>query len=80
VKGVVNPPVHFPKKGSQSKLPHDESGDKVIVHQIKNNGEASDLGLAPAHRRIYMRDYSKVRPSPDDTDLVTAELGNPLKW
>jgi hypothetical protein len=30
--------------------------------------------------RIYDRDYSKVKAEPEETDLVTAALGNPLRW
>jgi hypothetical protein len=76
MKGVVNPPVHFPKNGSQSKLPHDMSGDKVIEHKILVNGEAPDLGLSPPHRRLWDRDYSKEKAAPGDKDFSeAAEVG-----
>lgn len=75
-KGVSSPPVHFPKNGTQSQLPHDCSGDKVIEHKILTNGEAPDLGLAPPHRRLWQRDYKKDAASPGDKDFSeVAEVG-----
>jgi hypothetical protein len=76
--GTKVPPSRIPKKGSETKLSQ-SLGSKEVKAQRLSIGEASDIGPAPAHRRLYMRDYSKVRPSPDDTDLVTETLGNPLK-
>jgi hypothetical protein len=72
MKGVVNPPVHFPKEGSQSKLSHDMSGDKRIDHKILTNGEAVDLGMAPPHRRLWERDYSKEKAAPGLKDFSEA--------
>jgi hypothetical protein len=69
----------FPKKGAQTKR-EQSSGSKCLKEQLLSPGEPSDIGPAPAHRRLYSRDYSKVRPSPGDTDLVTEALGNPLKF
>lgn len=76
--GTKSPPDRLPKKGQASKQGQ-SSGTKVIKDQSLTIGEAADIGPAPAHRRLYMRDYSKVRPSQGDTDLVTEALGNPLK-
>ena len=74
--GVKSPPTHFPKTGSQSRLPHDASGDKVIEHKIITNGEAADLGLSPPHRRLWDRDYSKETAAPGDKDFSgAAEAG-----
>lgn len=77
--GVRVPPGEKEKTGRETKLP-EAAGSKTIKSQQLADGEPSNIGPAPAHRRIYMRDYSKVRPSPGDTDLVTQELGNPLRW
>lgn len=30
--------------------------------------------------RIYTKDYSKVTPEKDDSDMVSPFLGNPLRW
>jgi hypothetical protein len=76
--GTSSPPCELEKKGAESSEKQ-TAGSKVVKDQMLTIGEASDIGPAPAHRRLYMRDYSKVRPSPDDTDLVTEALGNPLK-
>lgn len=76
--GTKSPPVRFPKNGAESKTKA-SAGAKSVKEQMLSIGEPADIGPAPAHRRLYMRDYSKVRPSSDDTDLVTGALGNPLK-
>jgi len=69
----------YPKKGPESKR-EQSHGSKCLKEQLLSDGEPADIGPAAAHRRLYMRDYSKVRPSPGDTDLVTGALGNPLKF
>lgn len=76
--GTKSPPNRVPKAGAETKEKQSK-GTKCLKDQMLSIGEAADIGPAPAHRRLYMRDYSKVRPSPDDTDLVTEALGNPLK-
>ena len=76
--GTKVPPSRVPKRGAETKL-RQSSGTKDIKDQSLTIGEASDIGPAPAHRRLYSRDYSKGRPAPADTDLVTEALGNPLK-
>ncbi len=76
--GTKVPPSRVPKSGKETKL-ECSPGAKAIKSQLLAIGEAADIGPAPAHRRLYMRDYAKVRPSPGDTDLVTEALGNPLK-
>ncbi|HEY5211800.1 MAG TPA: hypothetical protein VIJ38_02130 [Acidobacteriaceae bacterium] len=77
--GTKSPPNSFPKKGAETKLSQ-STGSKCLKEQMLSPGEPADIGPAPAHRRLYTRDYSKVRPSADDTDLVTEALGNPLKF
>jgi hypothetical protein len=76
--GTKSPPNRLPKRGAETKEAQSK-GSKVIKDQMLTIGEASDIGPAAAHRRLYMRDYAKVRPSKGDTDLVTEALGNPLK-
>lgn len=76
MNGVKNPPVHFPKNGNQSRLPHDQSGEKIVSHQILTNGEAPDLGITPPHRRLWQRDYSKEKAAPEPKDFdKAAEVG-----
>jgi hypothetical protein len=77
--GTSSPPNDFPKKGAVSKR-EESAGSKCLKDQMLSPGEPADVGPAPAHRRLYSRDYSKVRPSPGDTDLVTEALGSPLKF
>jgi hypothetical protein len=74
-----SPPTSFSKKGAETKRAQ-SGGSKVIKTQRLSIGEPSDIGPAPAHRRLYMRDYSKTKAAPSDTDLVTGALGNPLKY
>jgi hypothetical protein len=76
--GTKSPPDELEKSGAETSKKQSK-GSKVVKDQMLTIGEASDIGPAPAHRRLYMRDYSKVRPSKGDTDLVTEALGNPLK-
>ena len=76
--GPKSPPNRLPKSGAETKRTQ-SSGSKVVKAQSLTIGEAPDIGPAPAHRRLYMRDYTKGRPSKGDTDLVAEALGNPLK-
>ncbi len=76
--GTHVPPSRAPKRGAETKRTQ-SSGSKVIKDQLLTIGEAADIGPAPAHRRLYSRDYAKGRPSPGDTDLVSEALGSPLK-
>jgi hypothetical protein len=69
----------YPKKGPESKR-EQSHGSKCLKEQLLSDGEPSDIGPAAAHRRLYMRDYSKTAASKGDTDLVTGALGNPLKY
>jgi hypothetical protein len=78
MKGAGVPPSRFPKKGQETRLPEVDS--KTVKEEILQIGQATNIaGPAPAHRRLYMRDYSKTAPKPGDHDYVTDALGNPLK-
>jgi hypothetical protein len=74
--GVRVPPSHVPKDGCCTKLPM--PGAKTIDCDQLQFGQASDIGPAPTSR-VYTRDYKKVGREPDDKDLITEALGNPLR-
>jgi hypothetical protein len=76
---TTSPSNSFPKKGNESKR-EESAGCKCIKEQMLSPGEPADVGPAPAHRRLYSRDYSKTKTAPSDTDLVTGALGDPLKY
>lgn len=76
--GTRVPPSRAPKATGAdpgTRLPQ-SSGSKLVKETYQQYG-APDIGKAPPSR-IYTRDYSKVGREPDDVDLVTAALGNPL--
>jgi hypothetical protein len=76
--GTKVPASLVPKgKDGETKLPFAQ-GCKCIKDQSLQMGQASDIGKAPASR-VYTRDYKKIGREPDDKDLVTEALGNPLR-
>ena len=77
--GTKVPPSRVPKltgldPGSAVKQ---SAGSKMVDENYMRMGQASTIGPAPTSR-VYTRDYSKVGREPDDVDLVTGALGNPL--
>lgn len=49
----------------------------IKCESIRFNGGVADINKAPTSR-VYTRDYTKVGRDPEDTDLITAALGNPV--
>jgi hypothetical protein len=49
----------------------------VDEEKIRFNGGVADIGTAPVSR-VYTRDYQKKGRDSDDTDFVTAALGEPV--
>jgi hypothetical protein len=75
--GAGSPPVKFPKSGAETK-------ERVSPHSKEESSEmlqfgqpAREVGPAPTSR-VYTRDYSKVGREPDDVDLLSGVIGNPL--
>lgn len=67
----------FDKKGQDSKKPQ-TAHSKALKEQKLAPGEATSIAKAPASR-VYTNDYQKVGRSPDDKDVVSPYLGNPLR-
>lgn len=65
-----------PGKGATTKMAQSTGSKQIKVDHLRM-GQPSDIGKAPPER-IYTRDYSKAAPAPDQTDLVSPALGNPL--
>lgn len=75
--GMGSPPARVPKKGNIS-AERDSPDEKAKAEQFLQFGQpASEVGPAPTSR-LFTRDYSKVGREPDDVDLITSQLGNPL--
>jgi hypothetical protein len=75
--GTKSPPRVFPKNASgESKLP-EPNAKTVDEEKIRFNGGVADIGTAPVSR-VYTRDYQKKGRDSDDTDFVTAALGEPV--
>ena len=75
--GTKSPPRLFPKNADgESKLP-EPSAKTIKEEKIRFSGGVADIGTAPVGR-VYTRDYQKKGRDSDDTDLVTAALGNPV--
>ena len=78
--GTKSPRNHLPKAEGSDPGSRMEFAplSKMRSEAYMRMGQAvSDVGAAPTSR-VYTRDYSKVGREPDDVDLVTGALGNPL--
>ena len=70
----------YPSKGADGHtLAAQTAGSKQVKVVHYRAGMAVDIHKAPPSR-LYTRDYAKVPPSPEDVDLVSPVLGNPLRW
>lgn len=76
------------KKGPCTSVEQSEGTKHIKCENLPSIGTPAMVGksaynaaahVAPASR-VYTRDYSKVQPEKEDTDYVTAALGNPLRW
>lgn len=76
--GPSSPARELPKDGSQSKLKCSPGCKTESEEMLAITQTASEVGPASTSR-VYTRDYSKGRKDPDQTDLVTAALGNPFR-
>lgn len=75
--GAGSPPSVHAKAGQLSKE-RDSPDEKAKSEEFLQFGQpAREVGPAPTSR-LYTRDYSKVGREPDDVDLITGALGNPL--
>ena len=75
VGGVVG--KNFPKNGQDSKAPQ-SANSKSEKDQKLANGEAASIFKAPTSR-VFTNDYQKVGRAPDDKDVASPYLGNPLR-
>jgi len=76
--GTKSPGTSFPKAGSETKLKCSPGGKCESDEMLTITATASKVGPASTSR-VYTRDYSKGRKDPDQSDLVTAALGNPFR-
>jgi hypothetical protein len=76
--GTTSPSDRFPKDGAETKLKCSPGGKCESDEMLAISQTASKVGPASTSR-VYTRDYSKGRKDPDQTDLVTAALGNPFR-
>lgn len=75
--GMGSPPAVHNKAGQLS-TERDSPDEKAKSEEFLQFGQpAREVGPAPTSR-VYTRDYSKVGREPDDVDLITGVLGNPL--
>ena len=81
--GTKSPPNTFPKSETgMTRLP-EAAETKTISEETLDfvRGGVADLasanGPTAPTSRVYTRDYSKERPEPDDTDLISGALGMP---
>ena len=69
----------FPKRGQDTKKKQSEGSKRDTVEKLAiREGLAYSKGKAPTNR-VYTNDYQKVGRSPDDKDITSNYLGNPLK-
>lgn len=78
-QGTRIPPGRVPKNGPKSKNKVSPGAKQLSDERLQIGQPATQVGPAPAHRRLYARDYLKKGTSPDDKDLVSAALGDKLK-
>lgn len=78
-QGTRIPRGHKPKNGQKTKLKVSPGAKQLSDERLQIGNPATQVGPAPAHRRLYERDYLKTGTAPGDKDLVTAALGDPLK-
>ena len=69
----------YSKKGQDSKVKQ-SSGSKTVDEQKLDihRGEAASIFDAPTSR-VFTNDYQKKGRSPDDKDVTSPYLGNPLR-
>ncbi len=75
--GTKSPGARFPKNGAETKLKDSPGCKQESEESLGITQTAADVGPAPT-TRVYTRDYTKKGRDPDQTDLVTAALGNPF--
>lgn len=69
----------YAKKGQDSKMSQSAHSKAVKEQKIDiHRGEAASIFDAPTSR-VYTNDYLKKGRAPDDKDVVSKYLGNPLK-
>lgn len=79
--GTKSPPNKIPKSSDGcTDLPQAEGSKHIHCEKLDFvRGDPAELksanGPTAPTSRQYTRDYSKNRPEPDDTDLITEALG-----
>jgi hypothetical protein len=69
----------YPKKGQDSKMAQSAHSKTIDEQKLDiHRGEAASIFKAPTSR-VFTNDYQKVGRSPDDKDVTTPYLGNPLR-
>lgn len=74
--GMGSPPGVHDKSGAQT-TEKQSAHSKEVTSEMLQFGQPPHVGPAPTSR-LYTRDYSKVGREPDDVDLISSQLGNPL--
>lgn len=77
---IDNPSDKFSKGSNGLSKQKQSEGTKRDKQELLNlaNGQAASIGKAPTSR-VYTNDYQKVGKSPDNKDITSVYLGNPLK-
>lgn len=69
----------YAKKGQDSKMSQSAHSKAIDEQKLDiHRGEAASIFKAPTSR-VYTNDYQKKGRSPDDKDVASSYLGNPLK-